>query len=75
MLVMVLNMPEQCSFQDLLFHLFFMPKYAEQSASRIDISLLADTLAFTNFRFQIWNPPLCVCVLCVFCVLQYLFTY
>ena len=36
MLVMVLNMPEQCSFQDLLF---YMPKYAEKSASRMDISL------------------------------------
>ena len=39
MLVMVLNMPEQCSFQDLLSHLLFMPKYAEKSASRMDISL------------------------------------
>ena len=41
MLVIVLNMPEQCSFQDLLFHLLFMPKYAEKSASRMDISLPA----------------------------------
>ena len=37
--VMVLNMPEQCSFQDLLFPLLFMPKYAEKSASRMDTSL------------------------------------
>ena len=40
MLAMVLNMPEQCSFQDLLFHLLFIPKYAEKSASRMDISLI-----------------------------------
>ena len=39
MLVMVLNLPEQCSFQDMLFHLLFMPKSAEKSASRMDISL------------------------------------
>ena len=39
MLVMVLNMPEQCSFQDMLFHMLFMPKYAEKYASRMDISL------------------------------------
>ena len=39
MLVMVLNLPEQCSFQDLLFHLLFMPKSAENSAaSRMDIN-------------------------------------
>ena len=38
-LVMVLNLPEQCSFQDLLFHLLFVPKSAEKSASRMDISL------------------------------------
>ena len=29
MLVIVLNMPEHCSFQDMLFHMLFMPKYAE----------------------------------------------
>ena len=39
MLVMVPNLPEQCSFQDLLFHLLFKLKSAEKSASRIDISL------------------------------------
>ena len=39
MRVMNLNMPEQCSFPDLLFHLLFMPKYAEKYASRMDISL------------------------------------
>ena len=39
MLVMVLNLPEQCSFQDLLFHLLFTPKSAEKPASRMDISL------------------------------------
>ena len=38
MLVMVLNMPKQCSFQDMLFHILFMPKYAEKYASRRDIS-------------------------------------
>ena len=37
MLVMVLNLLEQCSFQDLLFHLLFLPKSAENSASRMDI--------------------------------------
>ena len=40
MLVMVLNLPEQYSFQDLLFHLLFMPKSAKKCASRIDISLI-----------------------------------
>ena len=41
MLVMVLNMPEQFSFQDMLVQIIFMPKYAENYAinSRIDISL------------------------------------
>ena len=39
MLVMVLHLPGQCSFQDLLFHLFFLPKSAEKSASRMDITL------------------------------------
>ena len=39
MLVVVLNLPEQCSFQDLLFHLLFLPKSAEKSASRMNISL------------------------------------
>ena len=38
MLVMVLNLPEQRSFQDLLFHLLFLPKSAEKFASRMDIS-------------------------------------
>ena len=38
-LVIALNMPEQCSFQDMLFHMLFMPKYAEKYASRMDISL------------------------------------
>ena len=39
MLGMVLNMPEQCSFQDImLFHMLLMPKYyAEKYASRTDI--------------------------------------
>ena len=40
MLVMVLNLPEQCSFKDLLFHLLFMPQSAEKSASRMDLSLI-----------------------------------
>ena len=37
MLVMALNLLEQCSFQDVLFHLLFLPKSAEKSASRMDI--------------------------------------
>ena len=41
MVVMVLNLPEQSSFQDLLFHLLFLPKPAKKSASRMDISLPA----------------------------------
>ena len=37
-LVMVLNLLEHyCSFQDLLFHLLFLPKSTEKSASRMDI--------------------------------------
>ena len=51
MLVMVLNLPEQCSFQDLLFHLLLMPKSAAKSASRMDISLkvgqITETLVAT----------------------------
>ena len=39
LLVMVLNLPEQCSFQYVLFHLLFTPKSDEKSASRMDISL------------------------------------
>ena len=41
MLVMVLNMPEQCSSQDMLFYMLFMPKYAQKYASRMDISLIS----------------------------------
>ena len=40
MLVMVLNLLEQFSFQDLVFHLLFLPKSAEKSASRTDITLV-----------------------------------
>ena len=40
MLVMVLNMSSNTLFQDLLFHLLFMPKYAEKYARRMDISLI-----------------------------------
>ena len=40
MLVTVQNLPEQYSFQDLLFNLLFLPKSAEKSASRMDITLL-----------------------------------
>ena len=40
MLVMVLNLLEQCSFQDLLSHLLFLLKSAENSASRVDITLV-----------------------------------
>ena len=36
--VMVLNLLEQCFFQDLLFYLLFLPKSAEKSASRMDIN-------------------------------------
>ena len=57
MLVMVLNMPEQCSFQHLLFHLLLMPKYAEKSASRMDISLIVEKeyckLVFLFFGYDI----------------------
>ena len=43
LVVMVLNLPAQCSFQDLLLHLLFiMPKYAEKSSSRMDISLVGE---------------------------------
>ena len=40
MLVIILNLLEQCSFQDLSFHLLFLPKSAEKSASRMDITLI-----------------------------------
>ena len=32
--------PEYCSFQVMLFHMLFMPKYAERKASRMDKSLI-----------------------------------
>ena len=46
MLVMVLNMPEQCSYQDMLFHMLLIPKYAEIYASIMDISLSTDCLTY-----------------------------
>ena len=64
MLVMVPNMPEQCSFQDLIFHLFFMPKYAEKPASRMDISLvdgLNETIGLLLFYRR--TESVCACML------------
>ena len=40
MLVVVLNMPEHSSFQDMLFPMLFISKYAKSNASIMDISLL-----------------------------------
>ena len=40
MLVVVLNMPEHSSFQDMLFPMLFISKYAKSYASIMDISLL-----------------------------------
>ena len=49
MLVMDLNLLEQCSFQDVLFHhLLFLPKSAEKSASRMDITLQTVNPSLTN---------------------------
>ena len=39
MLHLCLFKPEHCSFQVMLFHMLFMPKYAERKASRMDKSL------------------------------------
>ena len=39
MLHLCLFKPERCSFQVMLFHMLFMPKYAERKASRMDKSL------------------------------------
>ena len=39
MLVVVLNMPEHSSFQDMLFPMLFISKYAKSYASIMDISL------------------------------------
>ena len=39
MLVVVLNMPEHSSFQDMLFAMLFISKYAKSYASIMDISL------------------------------------
>ena len=57
MLVMVLNMPEQCSFQDLLVHLLFMPKSAENSASRMDIISLSASQNHKSRAVCRGNPP------------------
>ena len=40
MLVVVLNMPEHSSFQDMLFPMLFISKYAKNYANIIDISLI-----------------------------------
>ena len=40
MLVVVLNMPEHSSFQDMLFPMLFISKYAKSYASIMDISLV-----------------------------------
>ena len=50
MLVMVQNMPEQCSFRDMLFHMLFMPKYAEKYASIMDISLTSKVVCGKHRR-------------------------
>ena len=39
MLVVVLDMPEHSSFQDMLFPMLFISKYAKSYASIMDISL------------------------------------
>ena len=41
MLVVVLNMPEHRSFQDIIFPMLFISKYAKSYASIMDISLAA----------------------------------
>ena len=43
MLVVVLNMPEHSSFQDMLFPMLFISKYAKSYASIMDIGLVALT--------------------------------
>ena len=49
MLVVVLNMPEHSSFQNMLFPMLFISKYAKSYASIMDISLSAD-------HEQDWQP-------------------
>ena len=51
MLVVVLNMPEHSSFQDMLFPMLFISKYAKSYASMMDISLSKN-----HTRFQ-QNKP------------------
>ena len=48
MLVVVLNMPEHSSFQDMLFPMLFISKYAKSYASIMDISL-SSTLHATPY--------------------------
>ena len=52
MLHLCLFKPEHCSFQVMLFHMLFMPKYAERKASRMDKSLIPPK------RFDIFSPRL-----------------
>ena len=52
MLVVVLNMPEHSSFQDMLFPMLFISKYAKSYASIMDISL---TPAGTSNELDVQN--------------------
>ena len=55
MLVVVLNMPEHSSFQDMLFPMLFISKYAKSYASIMDISLGTDDTSFIQFVFFLSN--------------------
>ena len=51
MLVVALNMPEHSSFQDMLFPMLFISKYAKSYASIMDISL-SGSLDFAQVTHQ-----------------------
>ena len=56
MLVVVLNMPEHSSFQDMLFPMLFISKYAKSYASIMDISLTAPEQTAKNEHASCKNP-------------------
>ena len=62
MLHLCLFKPEHCSFQVMLFHMLFMPKYAERKASRMDKSLTGSEAygMYLPLQLQPVNMQICM---------------
>ena len=52
MLVVVLKMPEHSSFQDMLFPMLFISKYAKSYASIMDISLTTGRIVMRSIGYK-----------------------